>query len=155
MVARRRAAAIVRPARGDAERLHGIVMTRAPDDDGARAGERLTTVVVSVRVRLQHRRRPLSQIAEQVVNVVRARARGPRVGRLGGVVPSPEHGARRRRWRIAPRIPSAVGAPRRLFPLRLPWKPAALPRAVVAGAETGGFDHGVALVSAIDDPAVA
>src|SRR5207249_8054958 len=94
----RRATTIVGAPPGHAERLGRVVMARPPDDYAAGgAGVRLATVVGSIRIGAERGRRPLSQVAEHVLDAIGAGAGGPArgVGRVVGASKDRELGRRR------------------------------------------------------------
>ena len=128
----------------------------APRTTGWRRGRgSLAPVVGAVRVGAVLARRPLAQIAHDVLDARRARARGPAAHRLRGVVCAARR-PRAVRRRAARRPRDSAARRRRAPPSPTPprWAAACrLPEAVVARAEPGHLDRGMGLVARIGDPA--
>src|SRR5437870_1406539 len=120
MVAGGRAATIVGAAPRQAERVGWVVVARSPDHHAAAlAGVRLPVAVGPIRIGAEDGERPLSQVAEHVLDLVGARAVWPALGRLGCIVGAAED-REVRRWRgEAPGIEPPVVAARGLLPLGL------------------------------------
>jgi hypothetical protein len=154
MVTRRRAATVVGVAGRHVQRAGWVVVAGAPHDHPADAGEGLAPVVGPIRVRAQRRRRPLAQIAEQVLHPMRAGALGAGVAPLGGVVAATEDRQRRRRRGCAPGVWPLVVASRGLLPLGFGRQPPLLPRAVVAGPEPRDLDGRMVLQAGIGHPQI-
>src|SRR5256712_1606421 len=153
MVTGSRTATIVGAAPRQAERVGWVVVARSPDHHAAaRAGVRLPVAVGPIRIGAEDGERPLSQVAEHILDLVGARAVWPALGRLGCIVGAAED-REVRRWRgEAPGIEPPVVAARGLLPLGLAGQAPAFPDAVVARPEPRDFDHRMALESRIGDP---
>src|SRR5688572_9813676 len=150
---RRRAAAVVGAPSRHAEVFRRVVVAGAPDDDAISPRPLLASLVLPIGIRPEDGRCPLAQIAEDVLDAVRAPTSRPSVRRRGGVVPPTVDGKLRRGRCRAPRIRPAVFTARGLLPFRLGGEAPALPAAVVARAEPGHLDDRVALESRVGPPA--
>src|SRR3990172_1447704 len=86
VVPRRRAAPVVGAAAREGEALRRIVVARAADHHAPVAGEPLATVTGIIRVGAQDGRRPLAEVAEQVLDARGAPAGRPPIAPGCGVI---------------------------------------------------------------------
>src|SRR4029453_14231323 len=135
MVAGGRAATIVGASPGQAERVGRVIVARSANHHApGRARVRLPVAVGPVRIGAEDADRPLSQVAEHVLDTVRAGAFRLARGRLGRVVGAAEDRQVRRRRRYSPWVGPTVVPAGGLLPLGLGGQGPARPGAGGAGA---------------------